>query len=153
MGRVVKNARVNTQRYQLAVPRVDRPAFEGDDDATFAPAPVDEPIDHYELPSPQPPPIDIDQIANQARELIDTAESFAKKIVQDAFERASQLLAESGRRGDELVESVQAQARETGHAEGTAAADAEMSDMMATMRNLVDMARIERHKLMESAIC
>jgi flagellar assembly protein FliH len=26
-----------------------------------------------------------------------------------------------------------------------------MSDMMATMRNLVDMARIERHKLMESA--
>ena len=32
-----------------------------------------------------------------------------------------------------------------------ASADREMSDMMATMRNLVDMARIERHKLMESA--
>ncbi len=25
MGRVVKNARVNTQRYQVAVPQVDRP--------------------------------------------------------------------------------------------------------------------------------
>jgi flagellar assembly protein FliH len=38
-----------------------------------------------------------------------------------------------------------------GHAEGSAAADREMGDMMATMRNLVDMARVERHKLMESA--
>ena len=150
MGRVVKNARVNTQRYQLSVPRVDRP-YETDDDAMFAPAPVDEPIDAYELPSPQPPPIDLDQIAAQARELIDTAETFAKKIVQDAFARATQLLTEAGQRGDELVESVQAQALAAGHAEGTAAADTEMSDMMATMRNLVEMARVERHKLMESA--
>jgi flagellar biosynthesis/type III secretory pathway protein FliH len=150
MGRVVKNARVNTQRYQLSVPRVDRP-YETDDDAMFAPAPVDEPIETYELPSPQPPPIDLDQIAAQARELIDTAETFAKKIVQDAFARATLLLSEAGHRGDELVETVQAQAQATGHAEGTAAADAEMSDMMATMRNLVEMARVERHKLMESA--
>ena len=35
--------------------------------------------------------------------------------------------------------------------DGVAAADHEMSDMMVSMRNLVDMARIERHKLMESA--
>jgi flagellar biosynthesis/type III secretory pathway protein FliH len=151
MGRVVKNARVNTQRYQLAVPRVDRPAYEGEDESTYAPPPYEEPIDSYELPSPQPPPIDLDQIAHQARELIDTAETFAKRIVQDAFERAGQLLTEAGQRGDELAQSVQTEARDKGHAEGTAAADAEMSDMMATMRNLVDMARVERHKLMESA--
>ncbi len=61
------------------------------------------------------------------------------------------MLAEAGERGDQLVEKVQADARTAGHAEGAAAADAEMSDMMTTMRNLVDMARVERHKLMESA--
>jgi flagellar assembly protein FliH len=148
MGRVVKNARVNTQRYQVAVPQVERPA--GSDDESYLSPRVDEP-DLLELPSPQSPPIDIDAIAKQARELIDTAEQHAKALLEDAFERASQLLAEAGERGDALVETVQAEARIAGHAEGSAAADREMGDMMATMRNLVDMARVERHKLIESA--
>jgi flagellar assembly protein FliH len=148
MGRVVKNARVNTQRYQVAVPQVERPA--GSDEESYPSPHVDEP-DLLELPSPQSPPIDVDAIAKQARELIDTAEQHAKALLQDAFERASQLLAEAAERGDALVETVQAEARTAGHAEGSAAADREMSDMMATMRNLVDMARVERHKLMESA--
>jgi flagellar assembly protein FliH len=148
MGRVVKNARVNTQRYQVAVPQVERPA--GSDDDLYLPPHVDEP-DLLELPSPQSPPIDVDAIAKQARELIDTAEQRAKALLQDAFDRASQLLAEAAERGDKLVETVQAEARTAGHAEGAAAADREMGDMMATMRNLVDMARVERHKLMESA--
>lgn len=148
MGRVVKNARVNTQRYQVAVPQVERPA--GSDEESYLSPHVDE-SELLELPSPQSPPIDVDAIAKQARELIDTAEQRAKSLLQDAFERASQLLAEAGERGDTLVETVQAEARKSGHAEGSAAADREMSDMMATMRNLVDMARVERHKLMESA--
>ncbi len=149
MGRVVKNARVNTQRYQVAVPQVERPA--GSDDETYLAPQFDDHSDLLELPSPQSPPIDVDAIAKQARELIDTAEQHAKSLLQDAFERASQLLAEAGERGDALVEKVQADARSAGHAEGSAAAEREMSDMMATMRNLVDMARVERHKLMESA--
>jgi flagellar assembly protein FliH len=151
MGRVVKNARVNSQRYLLSVPRVERPVYEGDDESLFAQPHVEAPSEHVELPSPQPPPIDLDQIAKQARELIDTAEEHAKTLLRDAFARASQVLADAARRGEELAVSVQAQARIEGHTEGAAAADAEMSDMMATMRNLVDMARVERHKLMESA--
>ncbi len=149
MGRVVKNARVNTQRYQVAVPQVDRPA--GSDDETYLAPQFDDQSDLLELPSPQSPPIDVDAIAKQARELIDSAEQHAKSLLQDAFERASQLLADAGERGEALVEKVQTDARNAGHAEGSAAADREMSDMMATMRNLVDMARVERHKLMESA--
>jgi flagellar assembly protein FliH len=150
MGRVVKNARVNTQRYQVAVPQVDRQPGSPDElDYGLQPH-VAEP-EHFDLPSPQSPPIDVDAIAQQARSLIDTAEEHAKALLQDAFERASQLLSEAGQRGDALVEKVQADARVSGHAEGAAAADREMSDMMATMRNLVDMARVERHKLMESA--
>ena len=148
MGRVVKNARVNAQRYQVSVPHVERPV--SDDDGDYAPQHVLEP-ELMELPSPQSPPIDVDAIAKQARELIDTAEAYAKALVGNAFERASQLLAEAGERSDALVATVQAEAKAAGHAEGSAAADAEMGDMMATMRNLVDMARVERHKLMESA--
>jgi flagellar biosynthesis/type III secretory pathway protein FliH len=149
MGRVVKNARVNTQRYQVSVPHVERPVSVDDDPSYFAPS-VEE-HDLLELPSPQSPPIDLDAIAKQARELIDNAEAHAKVLLQDAFNRASQLLSEAGDRGDRLVETVQVEARTAGHAEGAAAADREMNDMMATMRNLVDMARVERHKLMESA--
>jgi flagellar assembly protein FliH len=148
MGRVVKNARVNTQRYQVAVPHIDRQS--GDEAQAYAP-PAAEPEMLPELPSPQLPPVDVDAIAKQAHELIDSAEQQAKALLQNAFERASRLLTEAAERGDALAEAVQAEARAAGHAEGSAAADREVSDMMATMRNLVDMARVERHKLMESA--
>lgn len=146
MGRVVKNARVNTQRYQVSIPNVERPAVSEEDPFYTAPEP-----EYQELPSPQSPPLDVDAIAQQARDLVDTAEARAKDLLQNAFDQASALLSDAGLRGDALVESVQADARTAGHAEGVAAADREMSDMMATMRNLVDMARVERHKLMESA--
>lgn len=148
MGRIVKNARVNAQRYQIVVPLLERRTR--DEEQPCAPYAVETEM-FPELPSPQSPPVDVDAIAKQARELIDHAEAHAKALLQNAFERSSQLLAEAGERGDALVESVQAQARRAGHAEGSAAADREMSDMMATMRNLVEMARVERHKLMESA--
>ena len=57
MGRVVKNARVNTQRYQVYVPRVEHQ--EGDEEAVYAPQHATEP-ELMELPSPQSPPIDVD---------------------------------------------------------------------------------------------
>jgi flagellar biosynthesis/type III secretory pathway protein FliH len=149
MGRVVKNARVNTQRYQLAVPRVERPGSDGDD-GLFA-QPYVEAEELVELPPAAPPPIDVDAIARQARELIDAAESHAKTLLDGALQRANATIAAAEARGEQLVSAVLAEARATGHAEGTAAADAEMSDMMTTMRNLVDMARVERHKVIESA--
>lgn len=147
MGRVVKNARVNAQRYQVSVPSVERPP-QSEEDPFYTGAAEPE---YQELPSPQSPPLDVDAIAQQARDLVDTAEARAKDLLQNAFDQASAMLADAGQRGDALVASVQAEARTAGHAEGVAAADREMSDMMATMRNLVDMARVERHKLMESA--
>src|ERR1700728_2337646 len=97
MGRVVKNARVNSQRYQVSVPLVERQP--GDDElAPYSLNGVEpEPL---ELPSPQSPPIDVDAIGTEARRLIDTAEQHAKALLQDAFERASQLLADAERRGN-----------------------------------------------------
>jgi flagellar assembly protein FliH len=149
MGRVVKNARVNSQRYHVSVPSVERQPGADDEEAPFSLNGVEhEPV---ELPSPQSPPIDVDAIASEARRLIDTAEERAKALLQDAFERASRLLAEAEQRGAAQVEKITAEARAAGHAEASAAVDRDMADMMSTMRNLVDMARVERHKLMESA--
>lgn len=148
MGRVVKNARVNSQRYHVSVPLVERQP--GDDEAAPFSLNGAEP-EPLELPSPQAPPLDVDAIASEARRLIDTAEERAKALLQDAFERATQLLAEAEQRGASQVEKITAEARTAGHAEASAAVDRDMADMMATMRNLVDMARVERHKLMESA--
>jgi flagellar assembly protein FliH len=147
MGRVVKNARVNSQRYHVSVPNVEG-THTGEEQYSYAAGAEAEPL---ELPSPQPPPIDVEALGQQARELIDTAERHAKALVQSAHERATQLLAEAERRAATLVETVQAEARAAGHAEGAAAVDREMTEMLATMRNLVEMARVERHKLMESA--
>ena len=151
MGRVVKNARVITQRYQVSVPRVDRPASAIDDEGGLYVQPYAETESPVELPSPASPPVDLDAIAFQAREMIDTAEARARALLEDAFARASAMLADAGERSEALVETTKADAQAAGHAAGTAAADREMSDMMSTMRNLVDMARVERHKLMESA--
>lgn len=147
MGRVVKNARVNSQRYHVNVPNVDSP-YTGGEEQHYAQSVEAEPL---ELPSPNPPPVDVDALAQQARDLIDTAERHAKALLQSAHERAKQLLAEAERRAAALAETALAEARATGRAEASAAVDREMSEMLATMRNLVDMARVERHKLMESA--
>jgi flagellar assembly protein FliH len=149
MGRVVKNARVNSQRYHLAVPNVDRAAYDEDvPQPQYLNGVEPEPL---ELPPPPPPAVDVEAVGKQARDLIDTAEKHAKALLADAHERAAQLLAEAARRGETLVETVQAQARTSGHDQGVAAADLEMSDMMTSMRNLVEMARIERHKLIAGA--
>ena len=59
MGRVVKNARVNAQRYQVSVPQVERPTV--GEEAPFYAAHAEEP-ELLELPSPQSPPIDLDAI-------------------------------------------------------------------------------------------
>ena len=148
MGRVVKNARVNSQRYQMATPPVEQQHASDDESAYFmAPSVAAEPV----LEAPAPPPVDIESIATQARALIDSAEEHAKSLLDEARDRARDMLQDAQTRADALVEALRTEARTTGHAEGTAAADRDMADMMATMRNLVDMARLERHKLMESA--
>jgi flagellar biosynthesis/type III secretory pathway protein FliH len=134
MGRVVKNARVNAQRYQVGIPRIEgNGVHHDDDDLHFSPI----------VDTPQPPmahdfvfapaPVDHDEIARQAHELVNTAEKRARALA------------------DALVEATMAKAHADGYAEGTAAADNEMSAMTETMRNLVEMARVERHKLMEDA--
>jgi flagellar assembly protein FliH len=149
MGRVVKNARVNTQRYQVSIPRIEGDGAHPDDEEYVfspmadAPAPIE-----YNL---APPPLDTDAIARAAHDLVTNAEDEAKSLLADAHERARAMIADASARADALIAATKSQAHSEGFAEGTAAADREMSELTATMRNLVDMARVERHKLMEDA--
>src|SRR6185437_732718 len=51
--------------------------------------------------------------------------------------------------------TVSTKAQETGHASGHAAgvakAESEMEEMLGTMHGLIDMARVERHKIVSGA--
>jgi flagellar assembly protein FliH len=154
MGRVVKNARVNSQRYQVGVPKIETNGVHHDDDELYF-APVAEAPAAQAFATPDyhvaPAPVDIEEIARQAHQLVAAAEQHANALLDDAHARAQALIAEASTRAAALAEATKAQAHDEGHADGLAAADREMSEMVATMRNLVDMARIERHKLMEEA--
>jgi flagellar assembly protein FliH len=152
MGRVVKNARVNSQRYQVGIPRIEGNGvhLETDDELHFSPV--------LEIPQPTPQavsftaaPIDHEAVAQAAHDLVTTAEERARALLDDAHVRAQAMISDAASRADELVEATKARAHSEGYAEGTAAADREMSAMAETMRNLVQMARLERHKLMEGA--
>jgi flagellar assembly protein FliH len=135
-------------RYAVPVPALERPHHDGA---------FDEPLPHALLPEPPPmfvppaPVVDIDAVTTNVRALIDTAEEEAKALLADARKRANAMLADAAARADELIETVRSTAHDEGYAAGAAAADREMSDMMTTMSNLIDMARAERHKLMTSA--
>jgi flagellar assembly protein FliH len=154
MGRVVKNARVNSQRYQVGVPRIETNGFahvdEGDE---FAFSPV---LDVSGTPEPRDvptaaPSLDTEAIARAAHAVVTTAEERARALLDDAHTRAQSILTDAAQRAEALLAATTADARAHGYAEGTAAADAEMREMMATMRNLVEMARVERHQLIEAA--
>jgi flagellar assembly protein FliH len=151
MGRVVKNARVNSQRYQVGVPKIEGNGVHADDEELrFSPVLEAPPIPAHEYPF-APAPVDHDEIARQAHALVGTAEDRARALLDDAHARVALMIADAAARADALLEATKAQAHADGYAEGTAAADREMSAMTETMRNLVDMARVERHKLMEDA--
>ena len=152
MGRVVKNARVGAQKYQVQVPSVEQ---NGSVDASYRidaasyPSPELEPLASFE--SAEPVSVPIEQVAVKARALVDDAEQRATALLTEAHERAKQLIEDAANRAAELVEVIGKRAHDEGFVAGTDQANREMSDMMATMRNLVDMARVERHKLIESA--
>ena len=153
MGRVVKNARVGAQKYQVSIPSVD---LNGAADAGYVFAPQSagmhpEPEQFVPVAAPEPVTIPIDAIAERARELVSEAEARATALLSDAHQRARQLIEEAADRANELVDAVRKTAHDEGYAAGNDQANREMSDMMTTMHNLVDMARVERHKLIESA--
>lgn len=149
MGRVVKNARVAAQKYQVAIPAVELNGAAVEPDSVVPASTFYEPDEP--VVASFAPAIAADEVAAHAGALIDDVESRAKAMLSDALDRARAMLSDAAQRADQVVEAARTQAQAEGYAAGTDHANLEMSDMMTTMRNLVDMARVERHKLIESA--
>ena len=156
MGRVLKNVQLRVERYQLAVPDIPPPApepapsvdfdpegFGFSDDMLLADAPL--------ASGPEQHAIDLAAVEAEAQALIDDATRNAEALLADAHGRARALVEDAAARADALTQ----EARKRGHGEGFAAgrdaADRDMNDMLGTMRGLLEMARAERHKLIEDA--
>jgi flagellar assembly protein FliH len=151
VGRVVKGASQRADRYTLTVPLSSGAEFATPvltDDFVFSsatPAPVPA------AAAPAEPAVDIAAVRAQAEAIVAGAEASAEALLADAHERARSMIDAAAASADAIAESARAGAHAEGYAAGTRAAEAEMSEMLATMQRLVESARLERHTLIESA--
>ncbi|HEY9179974.1 MAG TPA: FliH/SctL family protein, partial [Candidatus Baltobacteraceae bacterium] len=81
----------------------------------------------------------------------DDATRDAQELIRGAQERALALVDDAQRRAGEIEAQAKADGFRQGEADGRAAVQAEMEEMLETMRGLVEMARVERHKIIETA--
>lgn len=160
MGRVVKGSRIRIERYQLQVPEVAAPSetftsagdamspdafgFGAADGGFLLDAPLGGAL-------PAEPAVDLAAVRAEAQAIIDDAARSAELLIADAHTRARTLVEDAATRADAVVQDARKQGHGEGYQAGREAADREMNDMLVTMRGLLEMARAERHKMMEEA--
>ncbi|MEO6913169.1 MAG: FliH/SctL family protein [Candidatus Baltobacteraceae bacterium] len=149
MGKIVKGASVGKGNYLLSVP--DLSVKELPETALVNFFAIDS--DEVGGPPNQPEPVSIDWEAlhAQAESLIESASRDAEALLQDAQERALALISDASSRSVLIEEEARAAGLEQGTQTGRDSANVEMEDMLTTMRGLVEMARVERHKIIVSA--
>jgi flagellar assembly protein FliH len=149
LGRVVKGAQIAQKPYHVKAPVI-----------VAVPAqpvmPLDDPVFaqmHEAAPASAPPAADdlLEEARTEAARLIDEAAADAERFLNDARERAVELIEDAQRRAVHVESDARAKGFEEGVGDGRAAASAEMDEMLQTMRGLVEMARVERHKIIELA--
>ncbi|MDQ6943677.1 MAG: FliH/SctL family protein, partial [Candidatus Eremiobacteraeota bacterium] len=86
-----------------------------------------------------------------AQAVLDEAALGAESLLADAHDRARALIEDAAARADAIAQDARRRGHDEGFHAGREAADAEMNDMLVTMRGLLEMARVERHKLIEEA--
>ena len=155
MGKVVKGAKVTQKTYEIKPPALLSPrpaaAIPYDDDV-FGEAPQALPGDGFAPERPAPAAGEmLDAARAEAAKILEDAAADAESLIAQGRERGVALVDEAQRRGREIEEDAKREGFEQGRSDGRAAAQAEMDDMLATMRGLVEMARAERHKIVESA--
>jgi flagellar assembly protein FliH len=162
LGRVVKGATFRTERYALEVPEIAPPVVEEE-----IPAVGDfESLDGYGFGSmaaepliadaplgraPAAPAVDVEAIRARAQDVLDEAQRNADALLADAHDRGRALVEDAAARADAIAQDARKRGHDEGFHSGREAADREMNDMLATMRGLLEMANVERHKLMEQA--
>ena len=102
--------------------------------------------------APADPAIDVEAIRAQARGAHRRRRrATPKRCSPTRTTRARALVEDAAARADAIAQDARKRGHDEGFAAGRDAADREMNDMLATMRGLLEMARVERHKLMEDA--
>lgn len=147
MGRVVKGAKVAKNAYQLRAPaaavqaaRVGVSSFDFDDEE---PQEIDA--------GRETAPPDLDAARAEADKIIEQAQIDAESLITEGRDRALALVDEAQARAGAIEEHAKSAGSEQGRADGLAAVQAEMDEMLQTMRGLVEMARVERHKIIDGA--
>jgi flagellar assembly protein FliH len=148
MGKVIKGSFGSEERYTVAIPSlVVGPSSAAvparfDDAQAFATP---------EAVAPPEPQIDFAALEIQAQEIIAEAARSAQAIVENAERRAVEVLDEATRRAQTLAEDARRNGYDSGYANGVQEVNASMAAMIATLGEIVDSARIERHALLGAA--
>jgi len=100
---------------------------------------------------PAPPAIDMEAVRAEADALLAKARSDADALLAEARAQSQLAVTQALARVAEIETEAHARGFEGGDKAGRASADAEMEDMLETMRGLIDVARTERAKLIENA--
>jgi flagellar biosynthesis/type III secretory pathway protein FliH len=152
LGRVVKNASVSGERYVVSVPKLAPGSAQTNGHAEHVevgPAMV---TANLQAPAvPETPQVDWEALRGEAAAIIDTAAHHAEELVKDAGSRAKTLVEEAIAQAGAVTEVARNSGFEAGREAGRNAADQEMNEMLVTMRGLIDMARAERHKIIQAA--
>ncbi|HEY1729791.1 MAG TPA: FliH/SctL family protein [Candidatus Baltobacteraceae bacterium] len=153
MGRVVKNPTASEERYVVAPPHAsglgngktaDEVLYADTVETHVEPEPV--------FPAPvEAEPIDWPSLHHQAGELLQSATADAEAILSEAHTRLRTIVESAQTGAAEITQEARSQGHDSGYREGVAKAETEMEEMLTTMRGLIDMARVERHKIVEGA--
>lgn len=112
-------------------------------------------IDFETIPAsdiaPEVKPVDWIAARAEILGLIDDAQTQAEVLIQEGEQRAIELISDAAATAGDMEEDARKSGFEQGQHDGRDAASAELDEMLATMRGLVDVARAERHKIIEGA--
>jgi flagellar assembly protein FliH len=153
MGRVIRGAAIARNSYIVTVPelgsKLDSDASSGELDERFAAAgeTSEEPAELPEVPAT----VDVERVRADAEALIDTATAQGEAILHDAAKRARAIVDDAVAQAAQIEAQAQAHGHDEGLAAGRAAAQAEFADATATMLELVESVRAQRHLVIEGA--
>ena len=152
MGRIVKGARIAQDRYLLGVPDAAGAVALPNGNGSRTIEPIDfEPVTIADETVPQALPVDWNSVRSEACVLVDKAQGDAEALISEAQQRAIELISDAAAHAQDIEDASRKTGFDSGQADGQAAAGAELDEMLTTMRGLVDVARAERHKIIEGA--
>jgi len=153
MGRVVKNPLASEERYIVAPPHANGSGNgSATEDVLFA-----DTVETHTEPEPVFPasveaePIDWPALHQHAGELIQSATADAEAILSEAHSRLRTIVESAQTGATQITQQARKEGQDSGYRDGVTKAENEMEEMLATMRGLIDMARVERHKIVEGA--